>query len=194
MRACTSSHLFAETSPEHYTHNAFSKIFLSPSNRDMFRQMYDFTGQGVYQLPQFLASSGWQNPGDYDRSAFQYAHRTDLGLWEYLKQEPERTKVFNSGMRSIATIGGSSKGAGAYPLADVLSKEPVKDTDVVIVDVGGGRGQALEAIKSSYPDLGGRMVLQDVQDVIDDARSGGLPEFIESQVASFFDKQPVKGK
>lgn len=56
MRACTSTHLFQETSPSHYTHNAFSAIFLLPANRDMFKQMYDFLGQGVYAIPRFLES------------------------------------------------------------------------------------------------------------------------------------------
>ncbi len=160
----------------------------------MFKQMYDFAGLAVYSLPEFLASTDWRNPTEYDRSAFQYGHHTDLGLWEYLKQDPERTKVFNSGMRSLTTIGGSSKSAGAYPFAEELAKELVTDTDVLIVDVGGGRGQALESIKASFPQLKGRMILQDVQDVIDDARTGGLAKHIEPQVASFFDGQQVKGK
>ena len=194
MRACTSTHLFVETSPEHYKHNEFSSIFLVSSNRDMFQQMYDFAGQAVYSLPAFLASSDWRNPTEYARSAFQYGHRTELGLWEYLKEDSERTKVFNSGMRSLATISDSSKSAGAYPFDEELAKESVTDTDVLVVDVGGGRGQALESIKATFPQLKGRMILQDVQEVIDDARAGGLGGNIEPQVASFFDSQQVKGK
>ena len=194
MRACTSTHLFQEVSPLHYAHNAFSAIFLVAANRDMFQQMYDFLGQGVYAIPHFLASINYQNPTDYDNSAFQYGHHTSLGFWEYLKEDPERAKVFNSGMRSLATVGGAARSAGPYPFEEQLGTEDVKETDVAIVDLGGGRGQALRAIKTAYPRLKGRMVLQDMRDVIEDAKADGLPSFIEPMAASFFEPQPVKGK
>ena len=194
MRACTSTHLFQEVSPLHYAHNAFSTIFLVPANRDMFRQMYDFLGQGVYAIPHFLASINYKNPTDYNNSAFQYGHHTSLGFWEYLKEDPERAKVFNSGMRSLATVGGAAGSAGPYPFEEQLGTEDIKEIDVAIVDLGGGRGQALRAVKAASPGLKGRMVLQDRKDVIEDAKVDGLPTFIEPMVASFFEPQPVKGK
>ena len=194
MRACTSTHLFQEVSPAHYIQNPFSAIFLLPSNRDMFKQMYDFLGRGVYTMPHFLESTKYRNPTDYNNSAFQYGHHTSLGFWEYLKEDPERMKVFSSGMQSLTTIGGASRSAGPYPFDKELEMEEVKDSDVVIVDVGGGRGQALQAIKAAFPGLKGRMVLQDVGDVVEDARASRLPSFIEPMAASFFERQPVEGK
>lgn len=160
----------------------------------MFAQMYDFLGLGVYAMPHFLASTQYQNPTCYNYGAFQFAHRTRLGFWEYLKENPERMKLFNGGMRSLATISGAARSAGPYPFEEELGREEIRDTDVAIVDVGGGRGQALESIKSAYPGLKGRMLLQDVGDVIEDARSSGLPSFIEPMAASFFERQPVPGK
>ena len=160
----------------------------------MFTQMYDFLGQGVYAMPHFLASIQYQNPTDYHKGAFQFAHRTGLGFWEYLKEDPKRMKLFNSGMRSLATIGGAAKSAGPYPFEKEFGREEIKDTDVAIVDVGGGRGQALEAIKTAFPGMKGRMLLQDVPNVIEDAKAGGLPSFIEPMAASFFEPQPVRGK
>lgn len=194
MRACTSTHLFHEASPLHYVHNAFSLIFTIPTNRDMFKQMYDFLGPGIYSMPRFLEASKYRNPTDYNDGAFQYGHRTHLGFWEYLKEEPERMTVFNSGMRSLATIGGATRSAESYPFDEELGKYDLGDDDVAIVDVGGGRGQALEAIRQAFPGLKGRMVLQDVREVIEDARAKGLPSFIEPMVSSFLEPQPVKGK
>ena len=192
MRACTSTHLFQETAISQYAHNAFSLTFLAPSNRDMFRQMYDFLGQSVYTIPKFLEDTGYENPTKYANGAFQHGHHTELGFWEYLKQDPERLKIFNSGMQSLATIGAASS-AGPYPFDEELRSEQVGAKDVLVVDVGGGRGQALEAIKASCPVLRGRMVLQDVKDVIEDAIASGLPGFVEPMTASFFEPQPVKG-
>ncbi|KAL8832989.1 MAG: hypothetical protein Q9170_004588 [Blastenia crenularia] len=117
---------------------------------------------------------GYPNPTDYHHSAFQYAHRTDLGFWEFLNEDPESKMVFDSGMRSSATIGSSA--AGAYPFGRELEAvdidaEDVVVVDVVVVDVGALRGQALEAIKAAYPSLKGRLVLQDTRDVIEEAKA-----------------------
>lgn len=193
MRACASTHIFTETSPEHYAHNPFSLIFTVTSNRDMFRQMYDFVGKAVYLLPDFLASTGWKNPTDYNNSPFQYGHHTKLGIWEYLQEDPARMAIFNSGMRSQATIGTGKGNRGPYPFDTELGRAGHSDQEVLLVDVGGGRGQALEAIKRNFPTLKGRMILQDTKEVIEDAKKRGLPSFIEPQVASFFEPQPVKG-
>ena len=193
MRALTSTHIFDETSPSSYTHNAFSSVFLIPANRDMFKQMYDFLGLGVYTMPQFLESTKYENPTDYNNGAFQYGHRTKLGPFEYVKEDPERTKVYNSAMQSLATIGDAKKSAGSFPYCNVMGEEEIMDTDVMIVDVGGGKGQALRAIKQVFPNLKGRMILQDKPEVIEDAKASGLPSFIEPMAASFFELQPIKG-
>ena len=193
MRALTSTHIFDETSPSRYTHNAFSSTFLIPANRDMFTQMYDFLGRGVYTMPQFLQSTHYRNPTDYHDGAFQYGHGTKLGPFEYVKKDPERARVYNSAMQSRATIGDARKCAGSFPYDRVVGEGEMTDSDVMIVDVGGGRGQALMAIKEVFPDLKGRMVLQDQRDVIEDAKASGLPGFIEGMAASFFEPQPIKG-
>ena len=160
----------------------------------MFTQMYDFLGQGVYTMPHFLASIKYQNPSSYNNSAFQYGHRTKLGFWEYLKADPERARMFNSGMQSLTTIGNLANSAGPYPFEEQLKNEDVRADDVTILDVGGGRGQVLEAVKTAFPTLNGRMILQDVDDVIEDAKSRGLPHYVEPMAVSFFEPQPIEGK
>ena len=101
--------------------------------------------------------------------------------------------MYNSAMQSSATIGDARKSAGSFPYYQVMGKGEVMDTDVMIVDVGGGRGQALRAIREAFPNLKGRMILQDKPDMIEDAKASGLPNFIEPMAASFFELQPVKG-
>lgn len=62
-----------------------------------------------------------------------------------------------------------------------------------IVDVGGGRGQSLEAIHKDWPEMQGRMMLQDLPDVIANTEVRGVPSYIEPMSLSFFEEQPVKG-
>ena len=61
----------------------------------------------------------------------------------------------------------------------------------VFVDVGGGTGQQCVALKEKFPDLPGKVILQDLPAVIAEAK---LPEGIETMVYDFFTPQPVKGE
>ncbi|KAH8126016.1 S-adenosyl-L-methionine-dependent methyltransferase [Trichoderma asperelloides] len=191
LRACASTHVFDNPSEGHYSHNAASRAFLKEQNRDMFQQMYDFVGKGTYALPQYFKLTNWKNPNDYHNSAFHLGQNTKLGFWEYLKEDPERMRLFNSGMRSVATIGGENKSSGPFPFEILVGADPGEQ--VTVVDVGGGRGQALEAIYENYPSIKWNMILQDQPDVVEDAKAKGLPSYIQGQGGSFFEPQTVKG-
>ena len=158
----------------------------------MMAQMYDFTSKGVFVLPEFLAARHWRDAGSYTDGPFQLGARTHLGFWEYLYDVPERLRLFSEGMRSPTTVG-HGRLSRAYPFAEELG-QGCEEGEVLIVDVGGGRGQSLEAIRGENPGLKGRFVLQDVQHVIEDGKAKGLADFIEPVVGSFFEPQKIKGE
>jgi len=196
MRACTGTGIFSEVSEENYAHNPISATLIDESNRSLITLMYDFNGRSVVALPEFLSQNGWQKHGTYEDGSFQLAARTNLGFWEYLKEDEQRRKVFDMGMRAkiVGQLLGAGKLSDPFPFDQELGKEPLGEGQVMLVDVGGGRGQALEALRVDYPGLEGRFVLQDLEPVIADAIAGGLPSSIEPMVASFFEPQPIKGK
>jgi hypothetical protein len=152
--------------------------------------MYDFTGQGVLAIPKFGESTNWTTAGDYYRGPFQLGVGTDLGYWDYMAANPDLMKSFNTGMR----VGKIGLKISAFPFGESLARNPCADSDVAIVDVGGGRGQSLEAIREDWPGLRGRLVLEDLPGVIADAKSKGLPDWMETIPGSFFGPQPVKGE
>ncbi|KAA8648089.1 uncharacterized protein ATNIH1004_003972 [Aspergillus tanneri] len=189
LRACASTHFFTSPAVNHYAHNALSRAFMSPDNRALFAQMYDFTGEGVLAIPRFGESVHWKTAGDYYKGPFQLALGTDLGYWEYLAAHPGRMSSFNTGMR-LGKIGCLTS---AFPFGVALACDPCAENGVAIVDVGGGRGQSLEAIRKDWPEIKGRFVLQDLPDVIQDTKTKGIPAGIEPMPSSFFNEQPVKG-
>ena len=66
-----------------------------------------------------------------------------------------------------------------------------EDDAVLMVDVGGGRGHdLLELAKRKGPEHG-RLILQDLPEVIADAPE---LELVESMGYDFFTPQPVKGR
>lgn len=68
--------------------------------------------------------------------------------------------------------------------------QDVSDSEVVIVDVGGGKGQALEEIRKAHPGLKGRFVLQNLKGTVPEKVETAGIEIIEH---NFFKPQPVKG-
>jgi len=190
MRALTSSHIFVETGPERYTSNHLSRILSTPPNRAHFIFGATILGPGATSLGQYLETHNLTNPTDHHDAPLQFAHKTSLDVWSYLKEDPMRSKIFNESMRSSAILGAGA--VPSFPFAAELKCD--SEDQVLIVDVGGGKGQALESIRIAFPELKGRMILQDLPEVIEDAKvSGHLPDSIEAMGVDFFKPQLVKG-
>jgi trans-aconitate methyltransferase len=68
------------------------------------------------------------------------------------------------------------------------------NSTVLFVDVGGSTGSQSLALRQRYPDLPGRVLLQDRPEVVEQAKSQ-LPSSakIEAEVYNIFTPQPVKG-
>jgi hypothetical protein len=80
-----------------------------------------------------------------------------------------------------------------FPIqSNILSGFTQNDDDVLMVDIGGGRGHDLESFISKFPQIKGRFVLEDLPAVIDDTRD--LNQRIEQVKHDFFNPQPIKGK
>lgn len=61
---------------------------------------------------------------------------------------------------------------------------------VMFVDVGGGYGQRAVALRKDFPQLPGKIIVQDLPMSIDRAPQ---VEGVEFQVHDFFTEQPIKG-
>ncbi|KAJ5197301.1 hypothetical protein N7449_007780 [Penicillium cf. viridicatum] len=61
-----------------------------------------------------------------------------------------------------------------------------------LVDIGGGLGHDLAGLKRKFPNLPGRLVLEDLPDVIEHAKES-IEDGIEVVGYDMFTKQPLKG-
>lgn len=136
----------------------------------------------------YYLKHGFKNPEDAKNSPFSFANgRDDKGIFDILEEQPERMKLFNSAMAIQATIG-LKEVMLAYP----FDKLQANKDGVVLVDVGGGKGQVINEIRTVYPNLQGTMVLEDMRVVLE----GGIvvPEEVIKQPYDFFkEEQPIKG-
>ena len=95
-------------------------------------------------------------------------------------------------MFSAAMAASSARQTG--PLTKRLSNLFPSDdlsTEVTIVDVGGGRGQILNALRTARPHLKGEMIVQDLEKEVEGRE---LFPGIRSMVHDFFTPQPIQGR
>lgn len=79
----------------------------------------------------------------------------------------------------------------AYPVKARLGNAKTDD-EVLVVDIGGGKGHDLAGFRARHPDLKGKLVLQEVPYLVDQVKD--KLEGIDVMAHDFNSPQPIKGK
>jgi len=142
----------------------------------------------ISKLPEYFEQNGWKNPDDVYDGPFQFAMGTKSHYFDFLASKPYYLQAFNT----VMTISHRRRGQNWFDFFPVKEKLRVQNpTDAVLVDVGGSQGGDIIAFKEKYPNIPGKLILQDLPIVIEAARN--IPAGIEAQGYDFFNEQPVKG-
>ena len=153
---------------------------------------YDAVRPSPLKLPKYFNDTQYRNPEDSRRGPFQFAHETDLENFEFNMQNPELFARFNNYMAGYAEGRPSWMWGDFYPVGERLIKGSSQSVfDVLLVDVGGGRGHDLAKFKETFDDVSGRLVLQDLPDVVNNIQD--LDPKIEQMAHDFTTPQPVLG-
>ncbi|KAJ5687575.1 hypothetical protein N7536_010194 [Penicillium majusculum] len=183
---------FKEDDIETYSHTPYSLVYLIPGLQSTFKLMAD-EGHPVWvQWSKFFQANRWVNPVDNVKSPWSFIHGTgNKTAWEYLALFPERFQAFNDAMQ--AQTSATAWTVELYPFAQALAEVPSSADTPLVVDIGGGKGLALQRIRELVgKDVTGRFILQDLQIVLDDATTEEVVG-LEVQAVDFFQPQPVKG-
>lgn len=79
-----------------------------------------------------------------------------------------------------------------YPITErLIDGAKTKNDAAFLVDVGGGKGHDLESLKSKFPTLPGRLIPQDVPEIIN---LTNLSQGLEATIHDFNTPQPVQGE
>ena len=142
-------------------------------------------------MPAYFETRGYKCPADPNDTPFQYAFGTRLGFYEYLEQDSKSFKDFDTFMTARKL--NRPIFANWFPVQERIIDgfDQGKDnSNVLMIDIGGGLGHDLERFKRTFPQAGGRLILQDLARTVADASVG---EGIEAMAYDFFTPQPVKG-
>ncbi|KAI9642505.1 hypothetical protein NHQ30_009310 [Ciborinia camelliae] len=181
---------FEEKTPLVYNQTANSLIYQLPVFKGCFQMMYDEYAPCSYSLTQYFKENGFKQPNSITNNPYTLAHRTNgLNMWEYLSLYPERLKEFNIGMNSQSAQ--TVQSFGIFPWLSEYQKLETNDDTILLVDIGGGQGQAIKAIKKLINDTKGRLILQEREEFV--IQNPDPIPGIEKMTYDFFTPQPVKG-
>lgn len=129
--------------------------------------------------------------GNHIPHSFAWGH-PELNFWQAISKSPQRLLDFNQSMNTLDEV---LPVTGMYDFG-WIAKADISEDRPLIVDVGGGKGQALKRIMAAYPEMPPKkLVLQDREAVIEEvtrANEAGFEE-VKKMPHDFFQPNPVKG-
>jgi hypothetical protein len=140
----------------------------------------------LIKIPEYLKKTNYKNPENTNDGPFQYAMNTKLQYYEWLKTEPEQAVAFNTTMM----LQRMDRGEAWYDYYPVTSKigDSFDEKLPLVVDVGGNIGINISNFHAKFPELPGRLILEDLPEVITNIQE--LDPAIERIAHSFLEPQP----
>ncbi|KAK7921537.1 hypothetical protein PG985_009559 [Apiospora marii] len=181
--------------PGHVAHTTPSMIWLREDASCFFQHIFDFFFVSAARWPEYFDTYGPNEPKHANQAPYGLASGfPGRNLYEILDTMPQKAASFNA---TMALAVAEMPVTGTYDFSWVdsnVSDGPTGDRRAILVDVGGGKGQALKAILEENPHIpADRCVLQDNVDEVVKQDRDGVMNTVGKQVVNFFDEQPVKG-
>jgi hypothetical protein len=180
--------VFTQASDDKYTVAPFGYAIATGSPLRSAVIHFAHVSVSTASMPDYFASISYKNPNDANTGPFSYAYNCmGSSFFDYLaKPENERVaQAFNETM-ALQKSGEETTFVESYPATERLSiSDPSR---VLFVDVGGGVGHQLLKFRSRFTTLPGRLVLEDLANVVSAAVD--LPQDVEKVGHDFFTPQP----
>lgn len=158
------------------------------------RSSFEIGNLCTSKAPEFFRKNNNQFPSSAADTPFQLAFNTPLVYFEWLGQNPELAKDFQQWMTLNQKA--TSSWVDWFNVQDHIMDgfNAVESAEnVFFVDVGGGEGSFVRQFREKFPDVSGRLVLQDLPHVVSSIDKNTLPG-VELAAHDFFTPQPIKGR
>lgn len=191
MRVAVVAGFFTETAPDTYAHNALSQAFQVDALGCFFLICMDFNKTSM-ALPDYFKTHQPTDLYDLRKSPFCFGvGREGKTYYDALEENVEQRKIWNASMQAIEK---NMPISGMFPWESLREQVEADRERAFVVDVAGGRGQALLKLQEEIPGaFGGKLILQDLPIVINTLQPENIPG-IEPMVYDIFTPQPVKSE
>ncbi|KAJ5100113.1 hypothetical protein N7532_007114 [Penicillium argentinense] len=184
MRVMASLGLCTSSEPEVYRATEKTASMTQPIGKDGVPCIYDLTLPTLSKLPEYLRRHNYINPQEYATSPMKWA--VGQSQFEWLAGNKKHQDLFNSYMSSRRE--GKPNWFSVYPIQRLVEGASDHPDAIFLVDIGGNQGHDLARLHAEYPAYPGRLMLQDLPNIISSVDRPG----IEKSAYSFLDPQPIK--
>jgi demethylsterigmatocystin 6-O-methyltransferase len=188
LRSMASFGLIDEIAKDTFQANRTTKVFTGPHVSGAATHISEIHVPVAHALPKYLKEHGYQDMTDLKDLPFHKALGTDLAPFDFLKKDPAQMKALGH----VMVLDAVQSWVSAYPVENELGEFKAASDSAVLVDVGGGFGQHAIAFKKEYPQLPGRVVVQDLPSTLMHLPASKA-EGIEFEEHDFFTPQPIRG-
>ena len=139
----------------------------------------------------FFRKNGHNSPNDPSHCPFQLRFNTKDTLFEHMYQDPLLARACGNFFKTQSQGRKRWIDPDCYPVKARLA-DGFREADadgVMLVDIGGGTGRDVVGFKTEFPNVPGKVVLQDLPGAVRGVQLPGL----EVMGHDFFQPQPVKG-
>ncbi|KAK2601235.1 hypothetical protein N8I77_010699 [Diaporthe amygdali] len=199
MRITTALGLFTEVNKEEYAHTTLSRAYLDPGLRGFFQMAVDEHMAVSANFHEYFEQNGRKIPTSTHDNPYTFHFQTGgVPIFEWMARFPARIASFNMAMTTASSQGTVSitlfpwsEAVGWSSSSTVTTAATTTAETLLVVDIGGGRGQAAQVIREQLAGVPGRVIVQDLPGTIEAAQNEH-PD-VEKMAHNFFEPQPAKG-
>ncbi|RAH86208.1 S-adenosyl-L-methionine-dependent methyltransferase [Aspergillus japonicus CBS 114.51] len=189
MRVIAAMDFVGEDGPGQYRATLLSKEMTGKKSGIVDTLFLDLA-PAILQTPAFLRDTHYQNPEDQSAGPIQYTYHTQMNSFEWLANHKAAHARFHAYVEGVRE--GQSDWVDWFPVQTrILDGYASKPSDPLIVDIAAGSGRDMLAFKRKFPDVAGRIIIQDLPAVFQDVHCQDLG--LEKIEHDAFAPQPVVG-
>ncbi|KAL3468031.1 S-adenosyl-L-methionine-dependent methyltransferase [Aspergillus heterothallicus] len=193
MRFLCAHRIFKETAKETYQPLPLAMAFGTGSVPGNMIKHFHVCMQATAKTFEYFEKNGFKNPHDASDAPFQLAYNTKDHYFEWLKKNPEVQDAFNSVMTETQKHRSEKDWFDVFPVTEKLTLVASESSErALLVDIGGGLGHDVKAFRNKFPDLSGKLIVQDLPHVIDTIKEP-LPNGVVAVGYDMFKPQPIQG-
>ncbi|ORY18405.1 O-methyltransferase [Clohesyomyces aquaticus] len=189
IRIVLTQGIFNEKAPGIIEHTSGSAVFRTDQAAGLFR-LCTMQFPQWWKVSDYLKVRSAKDAQDASKVPYVWAvGKEGMTFYDALEDDPAVAEAWHKGMTMIQA---TQPITGMFPFHSMAKAVQAEPQRAFVVDVGGGRGNALSAImKECNGSYGAKMVLQDMEQVLEGSDPVRIPG-VENVPCSFFDRQPVK--
>lgn len=145
-----------------------------------------------WKVSDYLKTHSSEEAQDVTKSPYCWAQgKEGMTYYEAIEEDPVMSDTWHKAMIMVETTQPIS---GMFPFNSMKAAVEAEPQRPFVVDIGGGRGNALVSImKECGGNYGAKMILQDMPEVLE-GKDPVKIDGVENMPHNFYDEQPVKSK